>query len=104
VPVFVGITVDVNRLPFASSHGRHMQQLVFLMTLLDAKGNFVTGKESIMELALTEEKLAALKKAGLKTVATLDAPPGIYQVRTVVREGMKGNLATSTTAVELQAK
>jgi VWFA-related protein len=104
IPVSIGITVDVNRLQFTSSHGRHMQQLAFLMALLDAKGDFVTGKESIMDLALTDEKLAAVKKDGLKTVATLHAPPGIYQVRTVVREGAKGSLAASTTAVELQAK
>jgi hypothetical protein len=37
-------------------------------------------------------------------VATLDAPPGIYQARTVVREGMKGALSASTTAVDLRAK
>jgi VWFA-related protein len=104
VPVSVGVTVDVNRLQFASSHGRHMQQIVFLMTLLDAQGEFVTGKESIMELALTDAKLALLKKDGLKTVATLNARPGIYQVRTIVREGMKGSLAASTTAVDLRAK
>jgi hypothetical protein len=40
----------------------------------------------------------------LKTVATLNAPAGVYQVRTVVREGMKGGLTASTTAVELHAK
>jgi hypothetical protein len=104
IPVSVGITVDVNRLQFASSHGRHMQQIVFLMTLLNAKGEFVTGKESIMDLALTDEKLASLKKGGLKTVATLDAPPGVYQVRTVVREGMKGSLTASITTIELRAR
>jgi VWFA-related protein len=104
IPVSIGITIDVSRLQFATAHGRHMQQIAFLMTLLDAKGAFVTGKESIMELALTDEKLALLKRDGLKTVATLNVPPGIYQVRTVVREGMKGSLAASTTAVELRAK
>jgi VWFA-related protein len=103
-PVSIGITVDVNGLPFASAHGRHRQQIVFLMTLLDANGGFVTGKESIMDLALTDETLASLKKDGLKTLATLNAPAGVYQVRTVVREGMKGGLAASTTAVELRAK
>jgi VWFA-related protein len=104
IPVSIGITLDVNRLQFIISHGRHMQQIVFLMTLLDANGNFVTGKESIMDLALTDQKLASLKKDGLKTVATLTAPPGVYQVRTVVREGMKGGLMASTTQVELRAK
>jgi VWFA-related protein len=104
LPVSIGITVDMNRLQFTTANGRHMQQIVFLMTLLDANGGFITGKVSIMELALTDEKLASLKKSGLKTIATLNAPAGIYQVRTVVREGMKGGLAASTTAVELRAK
>jgi hypothetical protein len=104
IPVSIAITLDVNRLQFATSHGRHMQQIVFLMTLLDAKGTFVAGKESIMDMALTDAKLAALKKDGLRTIATLDAPPGVYQVRTVVREGMKGSLRASTTAVELRAR
>jgi len=104
IPVSIRITFDVNGLQFATAKGRHMQQLVFLMTLLDANGGFVTGKESIMDLALTDEKLASLKKDGLKTVATLNAPAGIYQVRTIVREGMKGGLTASTSAVELRGK
>jgi VWFA-related protein len=104
IPVSIHITVDLNRLQFAIANGRHMQQMVFLMTLLDADGNFVTGKESIMDLALTDEKLDSLKKDGLKTVATLNARAGSYQLRTVVREGMKGALTASTTAVELRPK
>jgi len=104
IPVSIRITFDVNRLQFATAKGRHMQQLVFLMALLDANGGFVAGKESIMDLALTDEKLASLKKDGLKTVATLNAPAGIYQVRTIVREGMKGGLTASTSAVELRGK
>ena len=104
IPVSIDVTLDVNRLHFNTAKGRHMQQLVFLMTLLDRNDNYVMGKESIMDLALSDEKLASLKKEGLKAVATLNAPAGIYQVRTVVREGMKGALAASTTTVELRAK
>jgi VWFA-related protein len=104
VPLSIDITLDVNQLQFKAANGRHVQQIVFLMTLLDAHDNFVTGKESIMDLALTDQKLASLEKDGLKVVATLNATAGIYQVRTVVREGMKGNLSASTTAVQLRAK
>ena len=104
IPVSVRVAVDVNRLQFAVSHGRHAQQLVFLITLLDSNGGFVSGKESIMDLALTDSKLASMKRSGLTTVATLDAPPGVYQVRTIVREAMKGALSASTRAVALRAK
>jgi VWFA-related protein len=102
--VSVSIVVDVNRLEFVAGSGRHVQQFVFLMTLLDASGAFVTGKEAIMDLALTDERLESLQKTGLKAVATLNAPAGAYQVRIVVREAMKGSLAASTVPVEVRPK
>ena len=37
-------------------------------------------------------------------IATLPAQPGLYQVRTIVREGMKGNLAAATRPVEVRPK
>lgn len=77
---------------------------VFLTALLDLKGGFVTGKESIMDLALTGERLAVLEKEGLKAVTTLNAPAGAYQVRAIVREAMKGRLTASTTLVALGKK
>jgi len=104
VRVSVFVTVDVNPLQFATSHGRHMQQLVLLTALLDRNGGFVTGVESTMDLALTDSTLASFQKDGLRTVAKLDAAPGLYQVRTVVREGMKGSLGASAAMVELRAK
>jgi VWFA-related protein len=102
VPVVITVTVDMNDLEFKESNERSVQQIVFLMTLLDSQGTFVTGKEAIMDLALSGQKLEALKRDGLKAVATLNAPPGVYQARIVVREGMKGKLAASTIAVDLK--
>ena len=100
--VAVTVSIDVGGLQFVVNSGRHVQQLVFVMTLLDSTGAFVTGKEAIMDLALTDEKLASLQEEGLKAVATLNAPAGAYQLRTIVREGMKGALAASTLPVNLQ--
>jgi len=104
IPVSVRITVDVNALRFAVFNARHMQQIVFLMALLDPNGGFVSGEESIMDLALSDEKLASFKKTGLTTIATLNAHAGIFQVRTIVREGMKGDLTAVTTPVEIRAR
>jgi len=102
--VTITIVVDVNHLEFASGNGRHGQQIVFLTTLLDANGAFVTGKEAMMDLMLTDGRLASFEKDGLKAVVTLNAPPGAYQVRTIVREAMKGRLTASTIPVALTAK
>jgi hypothetical protein len=99
--VSVTVAIDVGGLQFVVNNGRHVQQIVFLMSLLDSNGAFVTGKEAIMDLALTDEKLASLQEEGLKAVATLNAPAGTYQLRAIVREGIKGSLAASTIPVDL---
>lgn len=104
IPVSVRYTVDVNTLRFTRFKGRHMQQIVFLTALLDPNGAFVTGEESIMELALTSEKLASLKKTGLTAVATILTAPGQFRVRTIVREGVKGSLAALATPVDVRGK
>jgi VWFA-related protein len=100
--VSISVTVDMKSLQFAAANGRHVQQIVFLMTLLDSNGGFVTGKEAVMDLSLTDGKLESLKMDGLKGVLTLQAPAGSYQVRALVREAMKGNLAAYTVPVQLK--
>jgi VWFA-related protein len=104
IPISVRVSIDLKNMPFTLEDGRYLQQIVFLTALLDSKGGFLAGKESVMDLALTPEKLASMKKDGLKTIATLNAAPGVYQVRTIVREGIKGSLAAATMAVELRAR
>lgn len=104
VPVSVRFSVDVTALRFNPFKDRHMQQLVFLTALFDPQGNFVGGQESIMDLAVTDEKLASLQKTGLTAITTLRSQPGNYQIRAIVREGMKGKLAAVSTPVELPAR
>jgi VWFA-related protein len=98
----IAVSIDVTRLGFTTGNGRHAQQIVFLTTLLDSNGAFVTGKESIMDLALTDDRLASFQKTGLRAVTTLTAPPGKYEVRTIIREAMKGALSASTIPVDLK--
>jgi VWFA-related protein len=104
IPVSVRITLDIYGLQFAVSQGRHVQQIAFVVALLDPDGGFVTGKESIMDLALTDEKLASLRRTGLTAVATLDGRAGALQVRVTAREGMRGRLAAQTIPIEVRAR
>ena len=78
-----------------------MQQIAFVVARLDPTGGFVTGEESMMDLALTDEKLASLRQTGLQAVATLNADAGTFQVRAIVREAMKGRLAAQTMPVRI---
>jgi hypothetical protein len=102
IPLSITVILDVKQLQFTTGAGRHIQQIVFLTTLLDPGNSFVTGKEAVMDLSLTDEKLASLQQEGLKAVTTISVPAGTYRVRTIVREAMKGNLAASTIPIELR--
>ncbi len=102
IPLSIVVTVDLNQLQFTTGAGRHVQQIVFLTTLLDTGNSFVTGKEAVMDLSLTDEKLSSLQKGGLKATTTMNVPAGVYQVRTIVREAIKGSLAASTIPIDLR--
>ena len=90
VPVSLRVPVDLKNMGFTQFEGRHFQQIVFLTALLDSSGAFISGKESIMDLALSDEKLASLRGSGLTALATLSAAEGTFQVRTVVRGRHEG--------------
>jgi VWFA-related protein len=100
--VTITVTVNMSALDYTEGAERHGQQIVFLMTLLDAQGAFVAGKEAVMDLALSDQRLESMKQDGLKGIVTLAAPPGAYRVRAIVREGMKGKLSAWTVPVELK--
>lgn len=102
IPISVHFTVDLKALQFAPSNGRQAQQLAFVAVLLDPNGAFLTGEESLMDLDLTPQKLDSLRRTGLKAIATLIAQPGIYKVRAVVREGVKGHIASTGSPIELK--
>jgi VWFA-related protein len=104
IPISIEVSIDVNRFPFKTEGARHHQQIIFLMMLLDERGGFVTGKEAVMDLAIGDERLALLEKNGLIAVATLNAPPGVYQARAVVREGIEGKISTASAPVDLRTK
>jgi hypothetical protein len=102
IPLSITVILDIKQLQFTTDAGRHVQRIVFLTTLLDPGNSFVTGKEAVMDLSLTDEKLASLQKEGLKAVTTISVPAGIYQVRSIVKESIKGSLAASTIPIDLR--
>jgi VWFA-related protein len=94
------IHVDLTKLQFTESEGRHRQKLEFIGALLDAHGDMVAAKEGAMDLALKEETLARLTASGINATLTLNAPPGPYRVRVVVQEG-GGRMAALNQTVEI---
>ena len=98
----VEIQVDARALTFSAQDGRSVQELTFVTVLEDASGAYITGRQAVMDLALTPVKLAELKRDGIKAGLIFYAPKGRYRIREVVREAAQNRIAASVTGVEIR--
>ena len=93
------VHLDFQRLHFKVSNGRHTQKLAIVATLTGSRGNFVTGKRSVLELNLKDVTFERFAATGFTTALTIKAPPGNYAVRAVAEDALDGNLAASNRTV-----
>jgi len=93
---------DVTRLAFKLQDGARSQQLHMVAALLDRNGSFVTGREGVANLALSEASFARLAQSGLSFALRLGAPPGAYQLRLVAADEGDAHVSASTQTVELK--
>jgi VWFA-related protein len=98
----IDVQVDVRDFKFVEQAGRSLQQLTFVTVLRDSSGNYVTGRQAVMDLAATPAKLVEFRVGGIRTHVSLDAPPGSYQVRQIVREAGQNRFAASTTPIQIR--
>ena len=99
--VHVVLHVDIGHLQLVNGSGVHTGQLTIIAALFDAAGGFVTGKECEIDFNMKDDtynKLAPGTTAGL----TLNAPPGQYRLRGVVREANQGKFTASSQPVEVK--
>jgi VWFA-related protein len=99
----LSIGIDAKTLHFPEVQGRRVEELTFLTVLEDARGNFIAGKQSVMDLALTTATLAEKIKKGIHVATSLPVPPpGFYRVREVIREVTQDRVSTSTAVIEVR--
>jgi VWFA-related protein len=94
--------IDIQMLPFQQQSDRHVQKLTFVAALFDSQGNFVTGKEADMELALKPESFNRFSKTGINGTMQLEVPPGTYRLRMVVQEAVHGNLSATNQKLQIR--
>ena len=98
----VNITLDAKRLPFTANNGRSLQQLTFVTVLEDAAGNYLQGKQAVMDMALTAATRADLEAKGIKAVTSFLAPKGSYRIREVIREAVRNRLSASNSPLQIR--
>jgi VWFA-related protein len=99
----VTIAVDASGLRFPEKEGRRVEELTFLTVLEDSQGNFVAGKQSVMDMLLTPASLASTLQKGIRAATSFPVPRrGSYRVRQVVREAAQNHIWASATPIEIR--
>lgn len=101
--VTVKIHVDIQALQFHNEADRSMATLIFKTALFDRDGKYVTGKDSSLNLRLTEARLAQLRQSGVNAETSFRIRPGAYRVREIVRDAASQKLAALNCNVEIAA-
>jgi VWFA-related protein len=97
----VTVAADLHSVRFRKADGRNLDDLTLIVVLFDGDGNYVTGQNQIVNLNLTDAELEKLKSTGGEGAAELNAKPGNYVVRAVVRESESKQLGAASQRVEI---
>jgi VWFA-related protein len=100
--VRVIVHLDISKLEFAKQNDRQTQRIAFVAAFFDSQGKIVTAKEGRMDLALKPETYGRLANTGVNAELTFQMPPGVYKLRAVVEEALKGGMAASTYPIDVR--
>jgi VWFA-related protein len=99
----ISIGVDAKALHFPDVKGRRVEELTFLTLLEDEHSNFVAGKQSVMDMALTAATLTDKVKKGIHVATSFPVPAsGFYHVREVIREATQDRIWANTSLIQLR--
>jgi hypothetical protein len=97
------IDVDLRLLHYRKGGDRNCEDLTIVSTVFDSDGNFVAGRQQLLQLRLRDETLAKVEDPKLETVkASFDLNGGMYVVRVVVRSAEQGTISAMTAQVEIR--
>jgi hypothetical protein len=96
------VHVDVRKLQFENIGDRKAERLIFITALFDAKNQFLTGVQGVMDLRLKEGTLKQISTQGLEAKLSISAPAGSYRVRQVVQEAVDGHISAISRDVTIQ--
>ena len=90
--------LDLERVQLHKAGGVNANDLTIVSCLFDRNGNFVEGKQKLVQLRLRDETLARRLSTGLTVKTSFETPPGTYAVRVAVRDA-RGQLLSAESAV-----
>jgi VWFA-related protein len=93
--------VDLRPLRFRKEADRNVDNLTFVTAVFDRDGHFLSGQQKVLELRLRDQSLEKLLHTGIKVETEIKVKPGIYLIRTVVRDTESGQVSALNRTVEI---
>ena len=99
--VAVTVQVEGERLALKESGETYTNALEISMMAMDLMGKVPDGDRANLDLKLRKQTRDLMTQTGIRSVATLDLPPGRYQLRVAARESNNGALGSVFTDLEV---
>ena len=93
--------VNLNQVRFRKEGDRNLHNLTFVTGLFDRDGHYVTGQQQDLALNLRDASLEKFLRTGIKVGTELKVKPGIYLIRTVVRDPESGQISAVNRTLEI---
>ncbi len=99
--VTVTVQVEGDKLALKESGDAFTNQLEISMMAMDQNGKVPDGDRTNLDLKLRKQTRDLMMQTGIRSVATLDLPPGRYQLRVAAREANGGAVGSVFTDLEV---
>ena len=99
--ISVLIKLDIRKLKYRKEEDRNKDELTLVCGLFDRNGVYVTGIQKLIEMRLKDETLEKRLDNGITIRNTIDAKPGQYSIRIVVRDAEGQLMSARNGAVDI---
>jgi VWFA-related protein len=93
--------MDISHMHFRKVEGKSLNTLTVITVVFDATGNYVDGKQRVLDLKLQDATLAKLTQLGLNIKTSFSVKPGTYLVREVVQDSESSLISALSSQVEI---
>ncbi len=92
--VLVTVQVEGSKLPFKQAGETFTNALEISMMAMNDVGKVPDGDRANLELKLRKQTRDLMEQTGIRSITTLDLPPGKYQLRVAAREANDGQVGS----------
>jgi VWFA-related protein len=93
--------LDIRQLPLRKQDDRNRDDVTVVCALFDRNGNFVKGKQTVVELRLKDENVESRRAHGVTVNQEFDVKSGGYLVRVVARDAEGRQMSAINGVVEI---